>query len=479
MEILKTLLIVLEVLVLFNLLIIVHELGHFLAARWRGLVVERFGIWFGKPLWEKEINGVKYSLGCIPAGGFVALPQMAPMEVIEGKSSTPKDQLPQAAPLDRIIVAFAGPLFSFLLALVFAVIVYVIGRPVGETDTTTQIGYVEKNSPAEKGGLLAGDKIIAIDGHPVNRYSGIGDSIKWRIVSSQGKSIDILVERQQDGQTIRTNLQVTPIKDKTAFWERQSMRKIMIYPAQRAVVGELIPHGPGLRAGLQSNDVVVAVNGKTVFSPLGVEDMIQKAGPTPVVLTVKRGTQKLQLTLVPEIPIAPREITNYCSGIEWDFSDAISIDHPRPWEQVRSSLNMMLSTLEALISPKSDVKAHHLSGPVGIMRIYYLLFQSEHGWRMAIWFSVIFSVNLAVLNMLPVPVLDGGHILLALIEGVRRRAFNPKVLYIIQNGFAALIIGFLLFVTFFDVQDLFAGRRHREAPPQKITFAPKPPPKQL
>jgi len=175
MEILKTLLIVLEVLVLFNLLIIVHELGHFLAARWRGLVVERFGIWFGKPLWEKEINGVKYSLGCIPAGGFVALPQMAPMEVIEGKSSTPKDQLPQAAPLDRIIVAFAGPLFSFLLALVFAVIVYVIGRPVGETDTTTQIGYVEKNSPAEKGGLLAGDKIIAIDGpsrQPLLRHRG-------------------------------------------------------------------------------------------------------------------------------------------------------------------------------------------------------------------------------------------------------------------------------------------------------------------
>jgi regulator of sigma E protease len=85
MEVLNFLFILFEVIVLFNILIIVHELGHFLAAKWRGLVVERFGIWFGKPLWEKEFKGVKYSLGSIPAGGFVALPQMAPMEAIEGK----------------------------------------------------------------------------------------------------------------------------------------------------------------------------------------------------------------------------------------------------------------------------------------------------------------------------------------------------------------------------------------------------------
>src|SRR6059058_2321946 len=109
----RVLLILLEVIVLFNLLIVVHELGHFLAARWRGLVVEEFGIWFGKPLWRKKIKGVVYSLGSIPAGGFVKLPQMAPMEAIEGESETPREQLPPVSALDKIIVAFAGPLFSF------------------------------------------------------------------------------------------------------------------------------------------------------------------------------------------------------------------------------------------------------------------------------------------------------------------------------------------------------------------------------
>ena len=88
LTILKPFAIILMVLVIFNLMIIVHELGHFLAARWRGLVIEKFGIWFGKPLWKKTINGVEYSLGSIPAGGFVALPQLAPMEVMEGKVET-------------------------------------------------------------------------------------------------------------------------------------------------------------------------------------------------------------------------------------------------------------------------------------------------------------------------------------------------------------------------------------------------------
>src|SRR5471030_3506245 len=100
----KAALILLEVIVIFNLLIVVHELGHFLAARWRGLVVEKFGIWFGKPLWKKTINGVEYSLGSIPAGGFVALPQMAPMEAIEGKNETPREELPPASPGKKIIV---------------------------------------------------------------------------------------------------------------------------------------------------------------------------------------------------------------------------------------------------------------------------------------------------------------------------------------------------------------------------------------
>src|SRR5262245_32117089 len=177
MQALKVLFILLEVLFLFNLLIFVHELGHFLAARWRGLKVDRFAIWFGKPIWQKEINGVVYCLGSIPAGGYVALPQMAAMDAIEGKPGSRPEELPPIGVLDKIIVAFAGPLFSFGLALVFAVLVWKIGRPVSETETTTTIGYVFKGSPAEAAGLLPGGVITKVDGCPVSRFGSIGRSV--------------------------------------------------------------------------------------------------------------------------------------------------------------------------------------------------------------------------------------------------------------------------------------------------------------
>ena len=149
MTLLHYIFIALEVVLLFNLLIGVHELGHFLAAKWRGLRVDRFAIWFGKPIWKKKINGVEYALGWIPAGGYVALPQMATMEAIEGK---PEDAatapLPNVSPLDKIIVAFAGPLFSFALALFFAVIVWGVGKPTNGADTSTTVGWVDPSGPA-------------------------------------------------------------------------------------------------------------------------------------------------------------------------------------------------------------------------------------------------------------------------------------------------------------------------------------------
>src|SRR5437867_5367478 len=127
--------VLLEVLILFNLLIVVHELGHFLAARWRGLYIEKFGVWFGKPLWKKTINGVQYSLGSLPFGGFVALPQLAPMDIIEGKADVDRAKLAPISALDKIIVAVAGPLFSLLLALFFAGAVGVFVLPVGVCDS--------------------------------------------------------------------------------------------------------------------------------------------------------------------------------------------------------------------------------------------------------------------------------------------------------------------------------------------------------
>ena len=153
------------VVMFFNVMIFVHELGHFLAGKWRGAYIDRFQIWFGKPIWQKEIKGVKWGIGWIPAGGFVSLPQLADMQSIEGEADIPKDLKP-LKPLDKVIIAAAGPLASLLLAYFFAVLVWIVGKPVGEITGTT-IGYVPADSPAAQAGLLPGDCIRAIDGRPV------------------------------------------------------------------------------------------------------------------------------------------------------------------------------------------------------------------------------------------------------------------------------------------------------------------------
>ena len=192
MTILRYFLIVLEVVLLFNLIIGVHELGHFLAAKWRGLKIERFAIWFGKPIWKKKIGGVEYALGWIPSGGYVALPQMATMEAIEGKTETPVEQLPNVSALDKIIVAFAGPLFSFGLAIFFAFVVWGVGKPDNEADNSTMVGWVDPAGPAWKAGLRPGDTILAIDGNPVKNFAPPAlDSVTWRIVTSDGTNIAI------------------------------------------------------------------------------------------------------------------------------------------------------------------------------------------------------------------------------------------------------------------------------------------------
>src|SRR6266849_2042437 len=201
LHIARVIFILLEVLILFNLLIVVHELGHFLAARWRGLYIEKFGVWFGKPLWKKTINGVQYSLGSLPFGGFVALPQLAPMDIIEGKADVDRAKLAPISALDKIIVAVAGPLFSLLLALCFA---------------------------------------------------GMNDSVSWNVVRSEGDKIAVKFQRDGNVQTVW----VEPYKAETRGWRRKSVRQLLIFPAETPIIEKVEPKTPAAAAGFRPGDII-------------------------------------------------------------------------------------------------------------------------------------------------------------------------------------------------------------------------------
>src|SRR6266850_8267598 len=290
---LRVFFILLEVIVLFNLLIVVHELGHFLAARWRGLFIEKFGIWFGKPLWKKTIKGVQYSLGSIPFGGFVALPQLAPMDVIEGKADLDRARLPKISALDKIIVAVAGPLFSLLLALFFACVVWAVGHPVSESDLTTVIGYVEQDSPAARADLRPGDKILEVDGHRVTRFFGMNDSVVWNVVRSEGRVIPFNVER--DGRVLTVD--VVPRIAKTSGWRRKSTRQVMIQPAVTPLIDQVEKDTPADKAGLKPGDIITGVNSTRIFNPVALIDEIERNPTDELTLDIRRGTEQLQLKM--------------------------------------------------------------------------------------------------------------------------------------------------------------------------------------
>ena len=154
----------------------------------------------------------------------------------------------------------------------------------------------------------------------------------------------------------------------------------------------------------------------------------------------------------------------WCSGVpKWKNRPKIDrqgsakglepLERENPIAQVIDSFNAIVKTLKAVFSPKSDVKAGHLSGPFGIMGLYYDLFQDSEGWRKVLWFSVLLNVNLAILNLLPFPVLDGGHIVMATVEWVSKRPIPFKILEVVQTAFVLFLLGFMAFVTLKDVGD--------------------------
>ena len=480
---------------------------------------------------EKNGQRRRIQFGMDTGRWFCLAPQMAPMETVEGKSGILRHDLPPVRPLDKIIVAFAGPLFSFILALVFAVIVWAVGKPTVEAEATTTIGYVAPDEPAAKAGFEPGDKILEIDGHPVSRFAGMVDSITWYVVRSEGDTIPFKIRRGDKVLTINSGY----TRPETRGWERKSLRQVGIAPAITPIVFKVTDGSAAALAGIRPNDEIIAVGGERLYHPQHILEWAQSHPGKPLSLTILRGKKTLETTIEPGRPLVSSVIKNspadvagikagdrilsldghpiydptelfkrvesnptvpfsltvatgsqartvrvlpaipdgqtravlgivYAAdsqGIIWDGSGKLTVVHISPLEQIVAAVETIGNTIGALLSPQSDIKLQHMSGPIMIMQTYYRLFDTDFGWQLALWFSVVFNVNLAMINLLPIPVLDGGHIVLALIEGIRKRPINIRVLEVVQGACALLLIGFMLYVSFYDAQDLPWNSNHK------------------
>jgi len=466
--ILHVILLIVVVLMVFNIIIFVHELGHFLAAKWRGLKIDRFQIWFGKALWKKEINGVQYGLGWIPAGGFVALPQMAPMEALEGETLD-RAPLPPITPLDKIIVAFAGPLFSMLLALVAAVVVCQVGKP-ADFISSQIVGEVVKDSPAAKAGIQSGDKIIEINGQPVNGFAGSLDSITEAIILSKGKQIEFVVERKDDKGEPKRVTCVSEFKtEKTKWFQRGGLRQVGIGPEiDHLELGSIVKGSPAAKAGFKEGDTLVSMNGEKFTTADAVIAFVKDTGAKPIEFEISRDGKPLTITVTPVVPKSPAGKGPMLGFKPYSVPHQdTAMVHPRPIKQVGDSLRMMWTTINRVVASDSSIGVGHLSGPIGIGSLMYQLLLMENGWRMVLAFMVLFNVNLAVLNMMPFPVLDGGHITLAILEKIFGRPVKAKPLEILQTACALALISLMLFVSSKDIGDKFG---HGPATGDEIVF---------
>lgn len=458
------------VVLFFNVMIFVHELGHFLAGKWRGAYIDRFQIWFGKPLWQKKIGGVQWGLGWIPAGGFVSLPQLADMQSIEGEADIPKDLKP-LKPLDKVIIAAAGPLFSLLLAYVFAFVVWGVGKPAGEIAGTT-IGYVPADSPAAAAGLQPGDRITAVDGTPVTKWVGNMVGVKELVAMSEHPTIRFDIERGGESMVIESGFRLPEKK----WWQRGGLRQVGISPAAPTIVGQILPGSPAEKAGLVTGETITAVNGAPVFCPAAVAAAAESGQPMHLALRAADGSTR-EADITPAIPAnwQGKEGARAILGFMWGGSMGdMHTEYPNPQEQINLSLKWMGDTLAKVAAPGSSIGMEHLSGPVGIGNYLYRMLLAPDGWKLILWFAVVLNVNLAVLNILPLPIVDGGHVVLGTAEIICRRPVEGKWLDWVQQGFFFVLLAFFLFVTFKDVGDIVGTGDPAEKLPAPVFTAPEP-----
>ena len=447
--------------------IFVHELGHFLAARRRGLVVQRFSIGFGPTIpgcsWKGQ-DGVEYCIAWFPLGGYVLMPQFADLGLIEGGDALDAAKLPPIDYASKMIVSVAGATFNILFAFALACVVWGVGRPMPNSQlAAARIGWIKQKletadgatvtSPAAEAGLRLGDTVRAVDGQPIADW----DALMQSLVMGSGRDAagrpEVIFSIDRDGRQFDVTLHPRISKeDRVRQVGIANWFDVIVAPSTAA-------NSPGEKLGFRAGDQIESFDGVPVMNWAEYQDYLIDHRAQTVAAKVRRGDQELTIA----IPPRPEDKTMIHLGL--DLTTSSSIVHPSPFTQISDQVRNTLRTLSSLLNPRSDIGPSSLTGPIGIVHI--LNSAAEEGLLTVINFTIMINVCLAIFNLLPIPVLDGGHMLFATIGRLRGRALPINFIVNTQVVFSVLLLSMFVYISVFDVRRWASDSRAERAAAEK------------
>jgi regulator of sigma E protease len=433
-----------------GIVVFIHELGHFIAARLMGIDVEAFSIGWGRPVLKKKIRGVEYRLGMFPIGGYCKM--RGENEFQEAWENRQNAVTPApgtffgAGPFRRILVAFAGPFFNLLFAVLVLSVIWGLGFEVNTLGNRIVLASDIQpggSNPADEAGLKTGDRILEINGVQTPYYHDIQENIA---VNAE-KDLPLRVERE--GEIL--SLRVTPNLDKST-----GAGKIGVYVWNDPVIDSVAPGGAAAAAGLQRGDRLLRINGEEIRHSAALFRFLESKPPALSVDFERQG-EPHNATLLPlytgdgagDLGIGYGYITYRTPVLS--LPGALVKGASESWKTLvvsLRSLSLLFRGIDLTQAVSGPVRITYMVGDIaaeGFGRSF------GAGLRSMADFLALISIALCIMNLLPLPVLDGGMIILFLVEAVKRKPLNPRAISVFQTVGAALIFGLMLFAVFGDV----------------------------